>query len=147
MFALQFPHIDMSRRNDAMRILVVDDDSVTRKVLTSLLAEVGECQAATNGEEAVSAVQKAMDSGKPFNLICMDIMMPSLNGQETLQTIRNIEEERNIPYLDRVHVFMITALSDAENVMQAFGERCDVYLVKPIDKNKLFQELKNHNLL
>ncbi|WP_028972777.1 response regulator [Spirochaeta cellobiosiphila] len=130
-----------------MRILIVDDDSVTRKVLTSLLFEVGDCDSASNGEEAIEAVKRSMEEGKPYKLICMDIMMPSLDGQETLQTIRTLEEDKDIPVIDRAHVFMITALSDAANVMKAFGERCDAYLVKPIEKDKLFQELKNRNLL
>lgn len=130
-----------------MRILVADDDSVTRKVLTSLLSEIGNCDIAENGEEAVALVTQAMEESNPYKLICMDIMMPGMNGQDTLQEIRKLEEDKEVSQLDRTNVFMITALSDAENVMQAFGERCDAYLVKPIDKTKLFEELTSKNLI
>lgn len=121
-----------------MKILIVDDDLTSAKLLTHLLKSVGECVTATDGEEAIALVQESYDRNAPFDLIFLDIMMPRVNGQEALIEIRHYEAGTDFS----PKIIMTTALSDADNVMRAFKEKCDAYLVKPISKDTLFEQLK-----
>ena len=91
----------------------------------------------SNGRDALDAAQKEQP-----HLIILDIMMPGMDGRETLKAIRQIESEYGIRGLDGVKVIMTTALGDSKNVMGAFNEGCEAYIVKPIDKNRLFEEIE-----
>ncbi|MEN6624725.1 MAG: response regulator [Candidatus Sumerlaeia bacterium] len=120
-----------------MRTLIVEDEFTSRMLLQKMLERYGECHVAVNGREAVEAVAAALMVGTPYDLICLDIMMPEMDGQETLRAIRQLEKRSGIGGLDGVRIVMTTALGDKDNIMQAFREQCDGYLVKPVDKNKL----------
>ncbi|HBN09144.1 MAG TPA: response regulator, partial [Cyanobacteria bacterium UBA8530] len=61
-----------------MRILIVEDDFTSRRLLQKILAPYGECEIAINGKEAVSAVELAWGEDAPYHLICLDIMMPEM---------------------------------------------------------------------
>lgn len=130
-----------------MRILVVEDDFVSRCLLCELLAPYGSCHVATDGKEALDAVRRALDAKEPYQLICLDIMMPNMNGQEALRQIRALESERGIMLGEGVKIIMTTALSDAKNILEAFNEQCEAYLVKPITRDTLTRQLQTLGLL
>ncbi len=124
-----------------LKFLIVEDDFTCRKLLQSFLYEFGDCFVAINGQEAVQAVKDALDEGRPYDLICLDIMMPEMDGHEALEAIRQIENEHGIAGLDGVKVIMTTALGDSKNVMGAFRTGCEAYIVKPVAKEKLLEEM------
>ena len=128
--------------SSGLKILVAEDDFVCRKLLQSFLSDFGECFVAINGLEAVEAVKDALDEGQPYDLICLDIMMPEMDGHEALKSIRKIENERGIAGLDGVKVMMTTALSDSASVIGAFREGCEAYIVKPLGKQNFFEEME-----
>lgn len=130
-----------------MKALIVEDDMSCSVLLQKILSPYGECEAAVNGKEAVEAFEAAHEKKEPFDLICLDIMMPEMDGQEVLKEIRKWEEEKKILGLDGVKVIMTTALGDSKNIMESFREQCEAYVVKPIDKNKLLNEIKLLGLL
>ncbi len=131
-----------------MRVLVVEDDFISRKLLTTLLGHYGECDIAVDGNEAVDAFRMALDEGQPYDLICMDIMMPNLDGQAALKEIRALEVERKVPAAGEVKVVMTTALDDPKNVMESlYKGGASAYIVKPIDKKKLIDEVRKLGLL
>ncbi len=130
-----------------MKTLIVEDDFTSRKMLLGLLAPYGHCDMAVNGTEALEAFRLAWKENHPYDLICLDIMLPKMNGQEVLKEIRGLEEERGLHGLSRVKIIMITALGDSENIMEAFKGQCEAYLVKPIDKEKLLKEIRQFGLL
>jgi two-component system chemotaxis response regulator CheY len=130
-----------------MKMLIAEDDFVCRKVLQKMLSAYGECDVAVNGREAIAAFRHAASEGKKYNLICLDIMMPDLDGQNALKEIRKIEYENGIRGTEGTKVVMTTALNDSKNVMQAFKEQCDGYLVKPIEKNKLVALLTEFGII
>jgi len=127
-----------------MKILIVEDDFMSRKLMLAYLSPLGECDIATNGSEALEAFMIANNSGKRYDLITLDIMMPEMNGQEALKRIRQIEQKDGLP---EAKIIMTTALKDAQNVMTAFKSQCEGYLVKPIDSEKLRELLREFNLL
>lgn len=131
-----------------MKILVVEDDFVSRRLLQKMLAVYGDCDIAVDGVEAVQAFEMALDEGTRYDLICLDIMMPKMNGQEVLKTIRRIEREQEIPVQDEVKIIMTTALDSPQNVIEAYYQGgCTSYLVKPIEKQKLIETLQEYGLI
>lgn len=130
-----------------MKILIVDDDFVSRLLLQELLKNIGPSHIAVNGKEAVEAVRIALEAREPYDLICLDIMMPGMNGQEALKQIRRIEEKAGIRALNTAKIIMTTALADEANVVEAARQHCDYFLVKPIRKVKLMEELHKLKLI
>ena len=130
-----------------MKTLIVEDDFVSRRLLQVILTPYGPCDIAVNGAEAIEAFRLAWQEKNPYQLICLDIMMPELSGQEVLKAIRNIERELAIDWEDGAKVIMTTALHDNDNIKQAFQEQCEAYLVKPIERKKLLQQLRELQLI
>jgi len=130
-----------------MKTLIVEDDFTCRLILQKLLETYGECHLATNGKEALQAFNQARREEKPYHLLCLDIMMPDMDGQKVLREIRRIEQESGILLGKGAKVIMITALSDKDNVLEAFRQACDGYLVKPIEREKLTGLLRTFKLI
>jgi two-component system chemotaxis response regulator CheY len=130
-----------------MRILIAEDDAVSRIFINKLLSSYGECDLTVNGIEAIDAFLMALDENKPYDLICLDIMMPKVDGMKALKIIRDLEQQRGISKNNRVKIVMTTALSDSQLVLDAFEAGCEAYAAKPIDSEKLVEVLKNLNLI
>jgi len=130
-----------------MKTLIVEDDFTCRFLLNKLLDGFGQSHIAVNGKEAVAAVRAALDSGEPYDLICLDIMMPEMDGQMALTQIRQLEEEWAIQSSQGAKIIMTTALGDIKNVSKAFHGLCDAYLTKPIIKTKLIDTLQSLKLI
>ncbi len=131
-----------------MRVLVAEDDLTSRKIIKSIFSKIGDCDATADGLEAVAAYKMSWVKNKPYDLICLDIMMPNMDGQEALGQIREIEKDMDVKDTDRVKVIMTTALDDPKNVFKALyqGEAIS-YIVKPINKQKLLDEVQKLGLI
>lgn len=129
-----------------MRILIVEDDEASMLVLNTYLSQFGKVTTATDGEAGVAAFRAALTAGDPFHLVCLDIMMPKLDGQGALKQIRAIEKELSIPAAKATKVIMTTALGDRENLLEALPA-CDAYLQKPVDRAQLLFYIKRFGLL
>ncbi len=130
-----------------MKTLIVEDDFISRLLLQEFLKGYGPLHIAVNGKEAIEAVRIALTAGEPYDLICLDIMMPEMDGQEALKQIRAMEEATGLKSSNRAKIVMTTALSDNANVMEAIRGKCDYFLAKPIEKAKLREELRNLQLI
>lgn len=130
-----------------MRILVADDDPISRLILFEYLSSAGECDGASDGKEALELYRKALVEKRPYQLVCLDVMMPDMDGQAALQGMRQAEAENGALPGAGARIIMITALFDGQNVMKAFKGNCDAYVVKPIEKEALFKELKKLGLV
>ena len=130
-----------------MKILMAEDDFATRKFMVSMLSKYGECDVAVDGIEAVDAYMMALEENEPYDLICLDIMMPVMDGYQVLAEIRGAERERGIHEDQAVKVIMTTALDEERNGKMAFDLGCTVYSGKPIDQEKFERVLKELELL
>ena len=130
-----------------MKVLIAEDDFACRKLLQSFLSEYGDCLVVVNGLEAVQAVKDALDEGQPYDLICLDIMMPEMDGREALESIRKIENERGIVGLDGVKVIVASALDDSASVMGEFKSGREAWIVKPFSKRNLLEEMEKLGLV
>ena len=131
-----------------MYSLIVEDDFISRNIMQKILSEFGDCDIAVNGQEAVDAFELAWKASEPYDLICMDIMMPVLDGQEALRKIRQVEIRLNLEDYQKVKVIMTTALNDKKEVVDAFYQGgASSYFVKPIEVDDFISELKILGLL
>ena len=130
-----------------MRILIAEDDFASRKVLLKFLSVYGECDVTVDGMEAIDAYMMALEEEKPYDLVCLDVMMPIMDGYQALKNIRDIEKERKIPEDKMAKVIMTTALNEEKNVKKAFELGCTVYCAKPIDMDKLKEILQKLELI
>jgi len=129
-----------------MKMLIVEDDRTSSLVLQHYLNSLGEVFTAENGLQAVEIFKEALEKGLYFDLICMDVMMPEMDGHAALDLIRAMEEKKSLPQKKRVKVIMTTALGDCENVMKAAKSHCSAYLLKPIKRQALMEKLHSIGL-
>jgi two-component system chemotaxis response regulator CheY len=132
------------KEKSKLKILIVEDDFASFKILEEYLHEYGDCSVAVNGSEAVEVFKKASEEGKPYDLICLDILLPVMNGHLALEEICQIEQECG---LKRAKVIMTTAIDDTEDIIKAFKEGCKAYIVKPVTNEKLFAEMRKLGLV
>ncbi|MBO5088581.1 MAG: response regulator [Lachnospiraceae bacterium] len=130
-----------------MKALVAEDDFASRKFITNYLNQFGECDATVDGMEVVDAFMMAYEAEEPYDLVCLDVMMPVMDGYQALKAIRDIEEEKGIPVEKRVKIIMMTALNEERNVKKAFEMGCTVYCAKPVDIEKLKEVLQKLSLV
>ena len=130
-----------------MKILIVEDDFTSRKFMLKFLSKFGECDITVDGKEAVDAFSMALEEDEGYDLICLDIMMPVLDGYQTLKQIREKEDELGILEGNRAKIIMTTALNERRNVSKAFELGCTAYAGKPINQMKFENVLKKLELI
>jgi two-component system chemotaxis response regulator CheY len=136
-----------SQEQSKLKMLIVEDDLPSYKILEEYLSEYGDCTIVANGAEGVEAFKNALDAGSPYDLICLDIMMPEMDGHEALRTVRQIEQQHGIFDPGGVSVIMTTAKDRSRDMIEAFDEGCASYIVKPIDQEKLVAEMQKLDLI
>jgi len=131
-----------------LQILIVEDEFISRILLKEILEPFGNCHLATDGKEAIAMLEESyVSEEKRYDLVCLDIMMPQLSGHEVLRKMRKIEDSLGIKGDDATKVVMVTALDDAQNVMEAVSVgRCQAYLTKPVSRSRIEEQLTKLNL-
>ncbi len=131
-----------------MRVLVVDDDYVSRAQVKALLGTRADCDGAPSGELALALFVHAHQESAPYALVALDVDMPGLSGQEVVQRIRDWEVETGNNHRGReVKVLMISGMKDGKNIMASFRHGAEGYVIKPITPQKLKQALTELELV
>jgi two-component system chemotaxis response regulator CheY len=130
-----------------LRILLAEDDLASRLMLQTFLSGHGECHVVVNGREAVEAFGSGYERGQRYDLVCMDLMMPEMDGREAVRQIRALEETHGVSSACGAKIIMTTAVNDIKEVGRCFGELCDAYLTKPIDLNQLLNQMMAYELI
>ncbi len=130
-----------------MKILIAEDDRISRSFLQKFMANYGEVEVAVDGMEAVDIYMDAIKNNEPFDLLCLDIMMPKVDGLKVLKVIRQLETQNKQAGENRLKIIMMTALADIGYVDEAFRLGCDAYASKPVDTEKVEEAMKNLGLL
>ena len=123
-----------------MKILIAEDDFATRKLLFNLLKDFGECDLTVDGLEAVEAFMLARKEKEPYDLVCLDIMMPKVDGTSALRAIRDIEKDQKVEKPTKV--IIISALDEQQIVEDSFSKGSVSYAVKPLNTEKFLQVVK-----
>lgn len=130
-----------------MRILIAEDDLASRKYLYKIISQYGDCDIVLDGLEALDAYLIAIKDESPYDLICLDIMMPRVDGVKVLKSIRDLETQKGLLPEKRAKIIMTTALAETQLVQNAFDIGCDAYAAKPIDTVKLIEVLQKLKLI
>ncbi len=128
-------------KENLMKILIVDDENISRKILASKMKGVGECVAVDNSKRALSVLKAAVKKGAPFDLITLDVSMPGMDGQEMLRYIRTNEIRDKVPKENRVKILMVTARMNMNTIKACIKAGCNGYLLKPVSRVQLMQNL------
>jgi|SRR6056297_2426099 len=130
-----------------MKILIAEDDIIGRKLLEKFLQDFGKCHVAVDGIEALEKFISSYEENNPYDLMCLDIMMPKLDGIKVLKSARDYEYKNSINNNARAKIIMTTALNDKKTVEQSYEYGCDGYAWKPIDLDKFEDLLVKLNLI
>lgn len=130
-----------------LKILIAEDDFASRKFLSKFLSQYGECDLVVDGMETIDAYMLSIRENKPYDLICLDIMMPKVDGVKVLKAIRDLEIQRGLSQEKCAKIIMVTALGEADLVKDTFDYGCDAYASKPIDTKKFVEVMKKLELI
>jgi two-component system, chemotaxis family, chemotaxis protein CheY len=130
-----------------MRFLIVEDDFTSRMILQRFLSPYGVCDVVIDGNEALQAFQMAWEENKPYDLICMDIMMPNLDGHEAITKIRQLEAALGGKHGKKAIIIMTTSRDDTQDVKDAIDRGATWYLLKPVNKQALLNKLRELALI
>lgn len=117
------------------KILIVDDASIVRRVLSNMCAEFGlkNLTAATDGADAW---EKISNANPPFELIICDWNMPNLSGFDLIEKARKDSRFEKLPFL------MVTSESRPAQMEKAFKMGVDDYIAKPFNREMLLEKLE-----
>ena len=119
---------------DPISILIVDDNPTNLKVLYDYLTEQN--YRVLIAEDGETAIDQARYSSP--DLILLDVMMPGVDGYDTCQRLKQIEETKNIP------VIFMTALSDTPYILKGFAVGGVDYIIKPLQQEEVNVRVRNH---
>ena len=130
------------------RYLIVDDENIGRLMLQNFLSEVAECDVAINGKEGLHLFEKAISDGRPYDLICVDLIMPEMNGLAMVRRVREFEKAHPVFSDFRTVIFVITASDSTwDKADLLLDNLCDDYITKPFSRSELMGNLYNHGLV
>jgi len=114
-----------------MKVLVVDDSQIMRRIMSGALAKVGvdDVVEASNGQEAIDS----LSADSAINLVLMDWNMPTMTGIEALKVIRAGG--------NKVPIVMVTTESEKDKVLEAIKSGANDYLAKPFGPKDLQEKL------
>ena len=130
---------------NSINSLVVEDNTIFQKIMYNILKNYGSCTVAKNGFDGLEQYKKSLEDNLHFDLICLDIEMPKMDGVTLLDKIRKLEKEHISE--KRSIIVMVTANGEQEVVRRCCRLGCSSFLIKPVDKHNLDKVLKKHKLL
>ncbi len=125
-----------------MRILVVDDEMVSRTKMETLMQTFGDCMTAQDGFQAIAMYTSAYTDGTPYHLVMLDIEMPDMKGTDVLRHIRDVESQGD----HRAIVLMVTAQAAKELVLSSIQSGCDDYIAKPFNISIIRNKLNKYGI-
>ena len=130
-----------------MRILVIDNDPTSKANAKLLLQELGHCDEAGDRESALTCFQDAIEAGKPYRLVLVDIQLTDAANDSILTAFREIEDQFEVSTDRKACLFVTTSLSGRQLETDCLMKGGDEFFSKPLDKTRLFRKLKANHFL
>jgi len=124
-----------------MKILIIEDELVSRTKLELIMEYFGDCETLENGDEALAVFHKAHQDADPFDLIMLDINLPGMDGIQLLSAIRNAEKELNIDKSRQAKILMTSSYRDKARIVASVQSGCDDYIGKPFNLDLIRDKL------
>ncbi|MDD5456886.1 MAG: response regulator [Candidatus Margulisbacteria bacterium] len=125
-----------------MKVMVVDDEVVSRKKLAKIVEELGIIHEFDRGDVALVAFEKALKEKQPYQLITLDISMPDMDGLDVLNRIRQLEVDYKVAPDKQTKVVMVTSHDERDSILAALSEKCSDYIVKPFNKEFIMERFR-----
>jgi len=126
---------------EKLRIMVVDDNPISRKIIRLQLKNIANVEEVATPQKCAIKFIDAVVKKQYYDIICLDIRMPVMDGKDVLTHIKDYENDVEVPEDKKVKVIMTTALDDPKNVMKSIHIGCNDYLIKPIAKITLLESI------
>lgn len=130
-----------------MKILIAEDDLASRRFMYRFMSAYGECDITVDGIEAIEAYILGLDSGKPYDLLVLDVMMPKVDGIKVLKTIRELERARGIDGAALIKIIVTTALGQTQYVMSGIETGLEMYISKPVETDRMEAAMRKMGFL
>ena len=115
-----------------LQFLIVDDEPTSRLELKEILSNYGKVEEAESGVEAVSVFRDAVLKKTPYDLVTLDVSMPTLDGLVTLECVRGLEMvHHSVP---KTKILMVTGTARQDVVIGSIRLGSEGCLVKPLDR-------------
>jgi two-component system, chemotaxis family, chemotaxis protein CheY len=132
----------MPKNDSKLKILLADVSMTSRLAIERILSDYGTCVAAEDGMDCVKAYTLALELGSPYDLICIDLMLPRVGGIDAIKMMRKIEREMGVLKADAVKIIVITAVVNPAYIFEAcYRGGANSYLYKPVDRKKILEEM------
>lgn len=119
-----------------LHVLIVDDNSTNRTVLTKLVSGFGcRVEATDSGQAGIELLHDAFERNDPFQVLLLDMQMPEQDGQQTAQLIKTDSD------LQSLKILILTSIGQRGDANRFAEMGCDGYLLKPIKQSQLFEAL------
>lgn len=125
-----------------LRLLVVDDEVMMGLLLKKHTMEYGSTDVVTDGFKALKAFRIAYEEGKPYNLVFLDLMIPGMDGQAILKSMREYESSHHADRKADCRIIMITASREPYDVLEAYKNQCSDFLTKPLTWSTILAALQ-----
>lgn len=120
------------------RILIVDDEAVSRTVMEDIFGKYGQALSVSTGQDALHLYTKALEVNKQFTLVLLDISLEDESGLDILKKIKEIDASRA---KKESVVIMVTAHSEKDLVVGCIKAGCRAYLIKPLKQESVDQKM------
>ncbi len=126
-----------------MRILIVDDELVSRAKMKKIMSRYGQCDEAEDGIQAMDKISQAKSKGFLYTLMTLDVDMPKMSGMQVLARVREMEHHAvNGDGLLPMKIVMVTAMGDRETFSQSLFSGCDDYIIKPFQPETIHRQMR-----
>ena len=120
------------------RILIVDDEAIGRTVMEDIFGKYGQSVSVPTGRDALNIYEQALEKGKQFNLVLLDISLEDTSGVDILKKLKEIDashgEKESL-------VIMVTAHSEKDLVVDCIKAGCKAYFIKPLKQDAVDKKM------
>ena len=126
-----------------MKILLIDDNTLSGLIEKEVLSTFGNCDFAKDGIIGLNKYTKSITDLNPYDIIFLDIIMPKYSGYQILEMIRSYEKSNGV--LHPVKVIILSELNEQKHIDYAFELGANGFVSKPIDRNKIESYFNEEN--
>jgi len=130
-----------------MRTLIVEDVHFLALILQRIIEPYSKSDFAHNGAVAIEKYTKAFTKGRAYDLICLDLLLPEMDGFEVLRSVRQFEDEFSLTAEKRTKIIVVSTFNDQKTVAKARAAGCDSYIAKPFRKDKVLRAIEKLGLI
>jgi len=130
-----------------IKILIVDDEEISRNVAENCFEKYGDCHFAETSEEALLAFQEAIENESHFDLVILDYALDAKTGLDVLMEFRLMEKTKEVFQEDLACIIMLTGNRELKVVKACIAAGCNEYIVKPLLPEKVDEKLSKLGII